>query len=251
MSGHSKWASIKHKKAATDSKRGKIFTRLIREISMAARAGGGDPDKNPSLRNAINDARAANMPADNIKRAIMKGTGQLEGATYEELSYEGYGPGGVAIYLQAVTDNKNRTVSELRHIFAKNGGRIGETNCVAWMFKRMGYIDIEKSKASEDILMDVALAAGADDLKDDGSNFEITTSPESYEAVVAALKKNEIEIATSEVGFLPQKYVKVEGKEAQQVLRLMDELEDHDDVKAASSNFDISEEDIATFSQAG
>ena len=251
MSGHSKWASIKHKKAATDSKRGKIFTRLIREISMAARAGGGDPDKNPGLRNAINDARAANMPADNIKRAILKGTGQLEGATYEEVSYEGYGPGGVAIYLQAVTDNKNRTVSELRHIFAKNGGRIGESNCVAWMFKRMGYIDVEKSKASEDILMDVALAAGADDLKDDGSNFEIIMSPERYEAVVVALKKNEIEIAASEVGFLPQKYVKVEGKEAQQVLRLMNELEDHDDVQTASSNFDISEEDIATFSQAG
>jgi len=251
MSGHSKWASIKHKKAATDSKRGKIFTRLIREISMAARAGGGDPDKNPGLRNAINDARAANMPADNIKRAILKGTGQLEGATYEEVSYEGYGPGGVAIYLQAVTDNKNRTVSELRHIFAKNGGRIGESNCVAWMFKRMGYIDVEKSKASEDILMDVALAAGADDLKDDGSNFEIIMSPERYEAVVVALKKNEIEIAASEVGFLPQKYVKVEGKEAQQVLRLMNELEDHDDVQTASSNFDISEEDIAIFSQAG
>jgi YebC/PmpR family DNA-binding regulatory protein len=250
MSGHSKWASIKHKKAATDSKRGKVFTRLIREISMAARAGGGDPDKNPALRNAIDGARAANMPTDNIKRAILKGTGQLEGATYEEVSYEGYGPGGVAIFLQAVTDNKNRTVSELRHIFAKNGGRIGESNCVAWMFKRMGYIDVEKAKASEDILMDVALAAGADDLKDDGSNFEITTSPEHYEAVVAALKKNEIEITASEVGFLPQNYVKVEGKEAQQVLRLMDELEDHDDVQTASSNFDISEEDIATFSQA-
>ena len=251
MSGHSKWASIKHKKAATDNKRGKIFTRLIREISMAARGGGGPPDKNPSLRNANDGARAANMPADNIKRAILKGTGQLEGATYEEVSYEGYGPGGVAIYLQAVTDNKNRTVSEIRHIFAKSGGRIGETNCVAWMFKRMGYIDVEKSKASEDILMDVALAAGADDLKDDGSNFEIITSPESFEAVVKALKKNEIEIAASEVGFLPQKYVKVEGKEAQQVLRLMEELEDYDDVQTVSSNFDISEEEIATFSQAG
>lgn len=251
MSGHSKWASIKHKKAATDSKRGKIFTRLIREISMAARAGGGDSDKNPSLRNAINDARAANMPADNIKRAILKGTGQLEGATYEEAAYEGYGPGGVAIYLQAVTDNKNRTVSELRHIFAKSGGRIGESNCVAWMFKRMGYIDVEKAKASEDILMDVALAAGADDIKDDGSNFEIITTPESYEAVLEALKKNDVEVAASEVGFLPQNYVKVEGKEAQQVLRLMEELEDHDDVQNVSSNFDISEEEIASFSQAG
>ncbi len=251
MSGHSKWASIKHKKAATDSKRGKVFTRLIREISMAARAGGGDPDKNPFLRKAINDARAANMPADNIKRAILKGTGQLEGATYEEAAYEGYGPGGVAIFLQAVTDNKNRTVSELRHIFAKNGGRIGESNCVAWMFKRMGYIDVEKAKASEDILMDVALAAGADDLRDDGSNFEVTTTPEKFEAVLEALKKNDIEIAASEVGFLPQNYVKVEGKEAQQVLRLMEELEDHDDVQSVSSNFDISEEEIASFSQAG
>jgi len=248
MSGHSKWASIKHKKAATDSKRGKVFTRLIREISMAARNGGGDPDKNPALRKAMNDARAANMPADNIKRAILKGTGQLEGAAYEEVAYEGYGPGGVAIYLQAVTDNKNRTVSELRHIFAKNGGRIGESNCVAWMFKRRGYIDVEKGKATEDQLMDTALAAGAEDIRDDGSNFEIITTPESYEAVLEAVKKSGIEIAASEVGFLPQNYIKVEGKEAQQVLRLMEELEDHDDVQNVSSNFDISEEEIASFS---
>ena len=251
MSGHSKWASIKHKKAATDSKRGKIFTRLIREISMAARAGGGDPDKNASLRKAMNDAKAANMPADNVKRAILKGTGQLEGAAFEEVSYEGYGPGGVAIYLQAVTDNKNRTVSELRHIFQKNAGRIGEHGSVAWMFKRMGYIDVEKAKASEDILMDVALSAGADDLKDDGSSFEIITTPEKYDAVLEAIKKNEIEISASEVGFLPQNYVKVEGKEAQQVLRLVEELEDHDDVQSVSANFDISEEEIASFSQAG
>ena len=251
MSGHSKWASIKHKKAATDSKRGKIFTRLIREISMAARAGGGDADKNPRLRKAVNDARAANMPADNIKRALLKGTGQLEGATYEEVAYEGYGPGGVAIYLQAVTDNKNRTVSEIRHIFQKNGGQLGEKGSVAWMFKRMGSISVEKAKASEDILMDIALAAGADDLKDEGSLFEVTTSPEKYEAVLEAIKKAEVEIAASEVGFLPQNYVKVEGKEAQQVLRLVEELEDHDDVQSVSSNFDISEEEIASFSQAG
>ncbi len=251
MSGHSKWASIKHKKAATDAKRGKIFTRLIREISMAARAGGGDPDKNARLRKAINDARAANMPADNIKRAIMKGTGQLEGASYEEVVYEGYGPGGVAIYLQAVTDNKNRTVSELRHIFTKNGGRIGESNSVGWMFKRMGSISIEKVKASEDILMDAALAAGADDIKDDGSNYEVITTPENFEPVLEAVKKAGIEVAASEVGFLPQNYVKVEGKEAQQVLRLLEELEDHDDVQNVSSNFDISEEEIASFSQAG
>jgi YebC/PmpR family DNA-binding regulatory protein len=251
MSGHSKWASIKHKKAATDAKRGKVFTRLIREISMAARAGGGDPDKNASLRKVINDARAANMPADNVKRAILKGTGQLEGAAFEEVSYEGYAPGGVAIYLQAVTDNKNRTVSELRHIFQKNGGRIGEHGSVAWMFKRMGYIDVEKAKASEDILMDVALTAGADDLKDDGSSFEIVTTPEKYDAVLEAIKKAEIEVSASEVGFLPQNYVKVEGKEAQQVLRLVEELEDHDDVQSVSANFDIAEEEIASFSQAG
>jgi YebC/PmpR family DNA-binding regulatory protein len=251
MSGHSKWASIKHKKAATDAKRGKIFTRLIREISMAARSGGGDPDKNASLRKAINDARAANMPADNVKRAILKGTGQLEGAAFEEVSYEGYAPGGVAIYLQAVTDNKNRTVSELRHIFMKNGGRIGEHGSVAWMFKRMGYIDVEKAKASEDILMDVALTAGADDLKDDGSSFEIITTPEKYDAVLEAIKKADIEVSASEVGFLPQNYVKVEGKEAQQVLRLVEELEDHDDVQSVSANFDIAEEEIASFSQAG
>jgi YebC/PmpR family DNA-binding regulatory protein len=251
MSGHSKWASIKHKKAATDAKRGKIFTRLIREISLAARAGGGDPDKNARLRNAINDAKAANMPADNVKRAIMKGTGQLEGATYEEVSYEGYGPGGVAIFLQAVTDNKNRTVSEIRHIFQKNGGRISEQGSVAWMFKRMGYIDVEKAKTSEDILMDVALSAGADDLREEESLFEVTTSPEKYEAVLEAVKKAEIEVAASEVGFLPQNYVKVEGKEAQQVLRLVEELEDHDDVQSVSSNFDISEAEIASFSQGG
>jgi YebC/PmpR family DNA-binding regulatory protein len=251
MSGHSKWSSIKHKKAAADAKRGKVFTKLIREISMAARAGGGDPDKNPRLRKAINDARAENMPADNIKRAVQKGTGELEGTVFEEVAYEGYGPGGVAIYVQAVTDNKNRTVSELRHIFGKNGGRMGESGCVAWMFKRMGYIDIEKVKAEEDKLMDIALSNGADDLKDDGSIFEITTSPESYEPVLEALKAGGIEIATSNVGYLPQNYVKVEGREAQQVLRLMEELEDHDDVQTVSSNFDISEEELASFAQAG
>ena len=251
MSGHSKWASIKHKKAATDAKKGKIFTRLIREISMAARAGGGDPDKNAALRKAINDAKAANMPADNVKRAILKGTGQLEGATFEEVSYEGYGPGGVAVFMQTVTDNKNRTVSEIRHIFMKNAGQMSEKGSVAWMFKRMGYIDVEKTKVSEDILMDIALSAGADDLKDEGTLFEVTTSPEKFEAVLEAVKKAEIEIAASEVGFLPQNYIKVEGKEAQQVLRLVEELEDHDDVQSVSSNFDISEEEIAAFSQAG
>ena len=250
MSGHSKWASIKHKKAATDSKRGKVFTKIIREISIAARAGGGDPDKNPRLRKAVLDARNVNMPADNIKRAIMKGTGQLEGAQYEEVIYEGYGPGGVAIYVTAVTDNKNRTVSELRHIFTKNGGRIGESGSVAWMFKRLGYIDVEKGKATEDQLLDIALSAGAEDVRDDGSSFEITTTPQAYETVLEAVKKNNIETVDANVGHLPQKYIKVEGKEAQQVLRLVEELEDHDDVQTVASNFDISEEEIASFSQA-
>jgi YebC/PmpR family DNA-binding regulatory protein len=247
MSGHSKWSSIKHKKAAADSKRGKIFTRLIREIAVAARAGGGDPDKNARLRKAMTDARAQNMPADNIKRAILKGTGQLEGAAYEELTYEGYGPGGIALYLQVVSDNKNRTISEVRHIFAKNNGRIGENGCVAWMFKQMGYIDVEKDKASEEQLMDLALSAGAEDIKDDGSIWEIVTKPEAYEKVLEAVKAAGIEIADSNVGYLPQNYVKLEGKDAQQALKLVDELEEHDDVQNVYSNFDIDENEIAKF----
>lgn len=250
MSGHSKWHSIKHKKAAADAKRGKIFTKMIRELSVAAKTGGGDPDKNPRLRKAILDAKAVNMPADNIKRAIQKGTGQLEGATYEEISYEGYGPGGVALYISAMTDNKNRTVSELRHILSKNGGRMGESGCVAWMFKRMGYVVVEKDKATEEQLLEIGLAAGAEDVKDEESSYEITTSPENYETVVEALKQKEIEIADSNVGWLPQNTVKVEGKPAEQILRLMEELEDHDDVQNVSANFDISEEEIARFSQA-
>ncbi len=248
MSGHSKWHSIKHKKAAVDAKRGKLFTKLIRELSVAARSGGGDPDANPRLRKAVADARAVNMPADNIKRAILKGTGQLEGSTYEEVNYEGYGPGGVAIYVEALSDNKNRTISELRHIFTKNGGRIGESGCVAWMFKRKGYLVIDKSKAGEDQLLDIALASGAEDLRDDGSNWEIFTPPENYDAVVEALKQNEIEIDTSNLGYIPQNYIKLEGKPAHQLLRLMEELEDHDDVQNVWANFDISEEEIASFS---
>ena len=247
MSGHSKWASIKHKKAATDAKRGKIFTRLIREISMAARAGGGDPDKNAALRKAIQEAKAANMPADNVKRAVMKGTGQLEGAAFEEVSYEGYGPGGVAIYLQAVTDNKNRTVSEIRHVFTKNGGQIGTQGCVAFRFKRGGYIDIDKEKVEEDKLMDVALTAGADDIKDDGDTWEVVTTPEKYEAVLEAIKGAGVEVADSNVGYIPLDTTKVEGKQAQQALKLVEELEDHDDVQTVSANFDISAEDIAKY----
>jgi YebC/PmpR family DNA-binding regulatory protein len=248
MSGHSKWHSIKHKKAAADSKRGKIFTKIIRELSVAARAGGGDPDANPRLRKAVADARAVNMPADNIKRAILKGTGQLEGSSFEEITYEGYGPSGVAILVEVLSDNKNRTVSELRHIFTKNAGRIGESGCVAWMFKRKGYLVIDKSKAGEDQLLDIALASGAEDLQDDGSNWEIFTTPENFEAVVEALNQNSIEIDTSNLGYIPQNYVKLEGKPAQQLLRLMEELEDHDDVQHVWANFDISEEEIASFS---
>lgn len=248
MSGHSKWSSIKHKKAAQDAKRGKIFTKIIRELSIAARSGGGDPDTNPRLRQAISEAKGVNMPADNIKRAILKGTGQLEGVNYEEITYEGYGPGGIAIYVEVLSDNKNRTVSELRYIFSKNNGRIGESGCVAWMFTRKGYIVVEQAKASEDELLDVVLEAGADDLREDGSNYEIFTTPESYEEVVNALKEHNIDLAVSTVGYIPQNYVKIEGKQAQQLLRLMEELEDNDDVQHVWANFDIDEEEIARYS---
>ena len=248
MSGHSKWNSIKHKKAAQDAKRGKMFTKIIRELSIAARLGGGDSDTNPRLRQAISEAKGVNMPSDNIKRAILKGTGQLEGVNYEEITYEGYGPGGVAIYVEVLSDNKNRTVSELRYIFSKNNGRIGESGCVAWMFTRKGYIVVEQAKASEDELLDVVLEAGADDLKEDGSNYEIFTTPESYEEVVNALKEHNIDLAVSNVGYIPQNYVKIEGKQAQQLLRLMDELEDNDDVQHVWANFDIDDEEIAKYS---
>jgi YebC/PmpR family DNA-binding regulatory protein len=248
MSGHSKWHSIKHKKAAQDAKRGKIFTKIIRELAVAARIGGGDADANPRLRKAVSEAKAVNMPSDNIKKAIMKGTGQLEGVSYEEISYEGYGPGGVAIYVEALSDNKNRTVSELRHVFSRNGGNIGESGCVSWMFKRKGYIVVEQSKASEDELLDIILEAGAEDLREDGSNYEIFTTPENHEAVVNALKEHNIELAASNLGYIPQNYVKLEGKQAQQLLRLMEELEDHDDVQNVWANFDIDEEEIAKYS---
>lgn len=248
MSGHSKWASIKHKKAATDAKRGKVFTKIIKELSIAARIDGGDPETNARLRKSIADAKAANMPADNIKRAIMKGTGQLEGVHYEELTYEGYGPGGVAIFIETLTDNKNRTVSEIRHLFSKNNGNIGESGCVSWMFSRKGYFVIEKDKAAEDELLEIILEAGAEDMKEDGSNYEIFTPPDNYEAVVNALTENNVEIAAQNLGYIPQNYVKVEGKQAQQVLRLMEELEDHDDVQNVWSNFDIDEEEINQYS---
>lgn len=247
MSGHSKWASIKHKKGAADAKRGRLFTKIIREISVAARAGGGDPDKNPRLRGAIQAAKNANMPADNVKRAIQKGTGELEGAQYEEVIYEGYGPGGVAIYVTGLSDNKNRTVSEVRHIFAKNGGQIGTQGCVAFRFKRGGYIDIDKDNVAEDKLMDIALSAGAEDIKDDGDTFEVITTADKYESILEAIKAAGIEVADSNVGYIPLDTTKVEGKPALQALKLVEELEDHDDVQTVAANFDISAEDLAAY----
>ena len=244
MSGHSKWASIKHKKGALDAKRGRIFTRLIKELTVAARAGGGDPDMNPRLRTIIADAKAQNMPAENIKRAIRRGTGEEPGVSYEEAQYEAYGPGGAAVIIDVLTDNKNRTVGELRHTLIKHGGTLAETNAVAWMFSKRGYIVIEKSKADEETLMAAVLDAGGDDLRDDEDNWEVLTTPEAFPAVHDAVKKLGIETATAEVSMLPQNYVKLEGKTAQSMLRLMEALDEHDDIRHVWSNFDIEEKEI-------
>ena len=239
MSGHSKWATIKHKKGALDAKRGKIFTRLIKEISIAAKNGGGDPDSNPRLRTAILAAKSENMPADNIKRAIQRGTGELPGAVYEEFQLEGYGPGGVAVLLDINTDNRNRTVSEIRHVFGKNGGNMASAGAVAYMFHKKGDIVVPKSAASEDDLMGIVLEAGADDLHDDGENWEVLTDPSSFEAVVEAVKKAGITPASAQVAMLPQTYVKLEGSQATTMIRLVEALEEHDDVQNVHSNFDI------------
>lgn len=239
MSGHSKWATIKHKKGALDAKRGKIFTRLIKEISIAAKNGGGDPDTNPRLRGAILAAKSENMPADNIKRAIQRGTGELPGATYEEFSLEGYGPGGVAVLLDINTDNRNRTVSEIRHAFSKNGGNMADAGAVSYMFHKKGDIVIPKAAAKEDDLMTIALDAGAEDLHDDGENWEVLTEPSAYEAVLDAVKKAGIEVTSSSVTMIPQNYIKLEGAPASTMIRLMEALEDHDDVQNVHSNFDI------------
>ena len=241
MSGHSKWATIKHKKGALDAKRGEIFTRLIREISMAARAGGGDGEHNPRLRTAIAAAKAENMPADNIKRAIQRGTGELPGATYEEFTLEGYGPGGVTVLVELSTDNRNRTVSEIRYAFSKNGGNLGEAGSVNWMFHKKGDIVLPKSAAKEDDLMNIVLEAGADDLKEDGENWEILTDPRSYEPVLEALKKANITPTTAEIGMVPQNYIKLEGQHASTMIRLVEALEESDDVQHVYSNFDIDE----------
>ena len=244
MSGHSKWASIKHKKGALDAKRGKIFTRVIKELTVAARAGGGDPDMNPRLRQVIADAKAANMPADNIKRAIRKGTGEEPGVSYEEAQYEAYGPGGAAVIIDVLTDNKNRTVGELRHTLTKHGGNLAETNAVAWMFSKKGYIVVSKSKADEDTLMSAVIDAGGDDLRDDEDNWEVLSSPESFQQVLEAVKKLGIEPDAAEISMLPQNYLKLEGKQAQQMVKLMDVLNDLDDVRHVWSNFDIEEKEI-------
>ena len=239
MSGHSKWATIKHKKGALDAKRGKIFTRLIKEISIAAKNGGGDPDSNPRLRGAIVAAKAENMPADNIKRAIQRGTGELPGATYEEFSLEGYGPGGVAILLDINTDNRNRTVSEIRHVFGKNGGNMASAGAVAYLFHKKGDIIVPKTAAQEDDLMNIILEAGGEDLGDDGENWEILTAPSAHEGMVEALKRAGIEPASSGVSMIPDTYIKLEGQAANTMIRLMEALEEHDDVQNVHANFDI------------
>ena len=238
MSGHSKWATIKHKKGALDAKRGKIFTRLIREITMAAK-NGGDAEKNPRLRGAIAAAKAENMPADNIKRAIQRGTGELPGVTYEEITFEGYGPGGVAILVEVSTDNRNRTVSEIRHAFSKNGGNMGEAGSVAWMFHKKGDIVISKSAAKEDDLMNLVLESGAEDLKDDGDNWEIICDPASYNSVLETVTKAGITPENAEIGMIPDNYIKLEGHQASTMIRLLEALEDFDDTQHVYSNFDI------------
>jgi YebC/PmpR family DNA-binding regulatory protein len=245
MSGHSKWHGIKHKKAKVDAARGRIFTKLIREISVAARMGGGDINGNPRLRTAVLAARAVNMPADNIDRAIKKGTGELEGVTYEEITYEGYGPGGVAVLAEVLTDNKNRTVGEIRKVFSRHGGNLGETGCVAFLFEKKGYLQVEDSKVDEDRLMGIALDAGAEDLQREEGAFAVTTAPKDFEKVREALIKSGITAAAAEITMLPKSTVKLEGKAAEQMVKLMEELEEHDDVQHVYANFDIPEEVLA------
>jgi YebC/PmpR family DNA-binding regulatory protein len=242
MSGHSKWSTIKHKKAAKDAKRGKIFTKLIKEITVAARMGGGDINANPRLRTAVLTARSNSMPSENIDRAIKKGTGELEGVTYEEIQYEGYGPGGVAIIAQVLTDNKNRTVSEIRRMFSKHGGNMGETGCVGWMFDKKGILTVDKSQVDEDRLMDIALDAGAEDVRDEGEVFEVVTQPEDFEKVKERLDQEKIAIASGQVSLVPKNTVDVDAKNVEQVLKLSEELEDHDDVQNVAANFNIPDE---------
>ncbi len=243
MSGHSKWATIKHKKAALDAKRGKAFTRIIKEIMIAARQG-GDPDMNPRLRTAVTAAKAVSMPADNIKRAIMRGTGELEGGQIDEIVFEGYGPGGAAVLVKVATDNRNRTVSEIRHVFSKNGGNLGELGSVSWMFERKGQILIEKDKAGEDQLMTIALDAGAEDMRDDGESWEVISAPEAHDAVLQAIQKAGVPTVSAEIAMIPKNLLKLDGKNAQGMLRLSEALEEHDDVQNVYSNFDVDEKEL-------
>ncbi len=243
MSGHSKWATIKHKKAATDAKRGKAFTRIIKEISIAARSG-GDPDMNPRLRTAVLAAKAASMPSDNIKKAIMRGTGELEGGQIDEVMFEGYGPGGAAVLVNVATDNRNRTVSEIRHMFSKNGGNLGEQGSVAWMFERKSQILVAKENASEDQLMNLVLDAGAEDLRDEGETWDILSAPEAHDSVIQTLEKAKIATESAEIAMVPKNLIKLEGKQAGAMLRLSESLEDHDDVQSVYSNFDVDEKEL-------
>lgn len=243
MSGHSKWATIKHKKAAADAKRGKLFTRLIKEISIAAR-GGGDPESNPRLRTAVVAAKAASMPNENIQRAIKRGTGELEGSQIEEVMFEGYGPGGAALLVAAVTDNRNRTVAEIRHVFSKHGGNLGEQNSVAWMFERKSLVLVEQDKITEEDLMAAVLDAEPDDIRGDGANWEVIAPAERHEAILSALEQAGIETASAEIGMVPQSFIKLEGKEAAGMLKLSEALEEHDDVQNVYSNFDIDEKEL-------
>lgn len=249
MSGHSKWATIKHKKGAADAKRGKVFTKLIKEIAVAARIGGGDADANPRLRTAIADAKAVNMPADNIKRAIQRGTGELPGVEYEEIVYEGYGPSGVALIMEVATDNRNRTLADIRHILSKHGGNLGESGCVMWNFNKLGYIVVEKSTAEEDTLLELITEAGAEDMKEDGENWEIFCPVESFQQVIDALNNAGITPVVAELSMIPQTHVKLSGKPADQILRLMDELDEHEDVQHVYANFDIEDTEMQSLAQ--
>lgn len=250
MSGHSKWSSIKHKKAAKDAKRGKLFTKFIKEITVAARLGGGDINANPRLRTAVTTARENSMPNDNIDRAIKKGTGELEGVHYEEVNYEGYGPGGAAIMASVLTDNRNRTVSELRRIFEKHCGNMGAAGCVAWMFHKRGVLIVDKAVADEERLMETALDAGADDVTDSGDGFEVVTTPDQFEAVKAALQTAGISCVSAEVTMVPENTVSLTGKDAAQTVKLLEELDDHDDVQSVASNADIPQEELERLSAA-
>ena len=244
MSGHSKWHTIKHKKGALDAKRGKLFTKLIKELTVAARTGGGDVEANARLRKAVSDAKAGNMPNDTIERAVKRGTGEIEGVNYEEITYEGYGPAGVAVMIEAMTDNRNRTVAEIRHILAKNGGNLGEAGSVGWLFDKKGYIVVDKGARSEDELFEIVTEAGAEDLRDDEDVFEVITSPTDFDAVLTAVKSAGIEPQVAEVEMIPQTYIKLEGADAKQMIKLMESLEDNDDVQKVSANFDMDEEDM-------